>query len=385
MKESISIKNFGPVSNVEISDIKPLTVFIGGSATGKSTILKVIALFRYILKLGCIRSYLHHSKVSRSPFRLDFRKLIKENGLDSMVKGDTEVRYTFYGKSGEAYSVVYANRKLSVPAVSAEDLVFLKGCFITENRNAISSWLGNGLVRHGIQFGYYFNETLELFLSAAEQLKEVELPFINVKFVQKRLANGSKIFNLVPSSPDKDSFRLKEASSGMKTTVPLAVIARYMSEDFSFEDAFNRSVLDYVTRSGRIGDFRPIGGIDNFERVVSLHVEEPELSLDPDSQMMLMEFLIDNMFHGHHTHESYLMFATHSPYIVNYLNLLMAKYESDPRLGIRPDDVSVYLTQHDGTIHSVMVIDEHDRWVVDSSALAEQVESIYTEYATLRR
>ena len=37
MKESIIIKNFGPLTEVEINDIKPLTVFIGKSAGGKST------------------------------------------------------------------------------------------------------------------------------------------------------------------------------------------------------------------------------------------------------------------------------------------------------------------------------------------------------------
>ena len=38
MKESIIIKNFGPLKEVEIDDIKPLTVFIGKSAGGKSII-----------------------------------------------------------------------------------------------------------------------------------------------------------------------------------------------------------------------------------------------------------------------------------------------------------------------------------------------------------
>ena len=39
MKESIIIKNFGPLKEVEIDDIKPLTVFIGKSAGGKSITL----------------------------------------------------------------------------------------------------------------------------------------------------------------------------------------------------------------------------------------------------------------------------------------------------------------------------------------------------------
>ena len=47
MKESILIRNFGPISEVVIEDIKPLTIFIGESGSGKSTVVKVIALFRW--------------------------------------------------------------------------------------------------------------------------------------------------------------------------------------------------------------------------------------------------------------------------------------------------------------------------------------------------
>lgn len=37
MKESIHIKNFGPLKDIDIEEIKPMTVFIGESASGKST------------------------------------------------------------------------------------------------------------------------------------------------------------------------------------------------------------------------------------------------------------------------------------------------------------------------------------------------------------
>lgn len=56
MQESIVIKNFGPVKEVEISNIRLFTVFIGESGSGKSTVMKVIALFRWIYKMVNIRS-----------------------------------------------------------------------------------------------------------------------------------------------------------------------------------------------------------------------------------------------------------------------------------------------------------------------------------------
>ena len=51
MKESIIIKNFGPLKEVEIDDIKPLTVFIGKSAGGKSIIMKALIPQHYNLTL----------------------------------------------------------------------------------------------------------------------------------------------------------------------------------------------------------------------------------------------------------------------------------------------------------------------------------------------
>ena len=45
MKERLNIENFGPVKHLDI-EIKPLTLFIGTQGSGKSTISKIITIFR---------------------------------------------------------------------------------------------------------------------------------------------------------------------------------------------------------------------------------------------------------------------------------------------------------------------------------------------------
>ena len=50
IKESLLVKNVGALKNVERFDLKPLTVLIGASASGKSTLLKIVAMIRYIYK-----------------------------------------------------------------------------------------------------------------------------------------------------------------------------------------------------------------------------------------------------------------------------------------------------------------------------------------------
>ena len=76
MRESLLIKNFGPIREVEIDDIRPLTIFIGESGSGKSTIMKVLAMFRWIYKMMNIRSYLRFAGISKSPFRFSLSSYI---------------------------------------------------------------------------------------------------------------------------------------------------------------------------------------------------------------------------------------------------------------------------------------------------------------------
>ena len=111
MKESITIKNVGPLKNIQIDDIKPLTVFIGKSASGKSTIMKIVVLMRYIYKMVNIRSYLRNAKITRSPFKLRFDSLLHD-GLDKMITADTEIYYTVE-MNGNAYTISYAKKKLA--------------------------------------------------------------------------------------------------------------------------------------------------------------------------------------------------------------------------------------------------------------------------------
>ena len=57
MNEYLRIQNFGPVVDIELDNIVPLTVLIGESGSGKSTVMKVLSMFRWIYKRVVLRSY----------------------------------------------------------------------------------------------------------------------------------------------------------------------------------------------------------------------------------------------------------------------------------------------------------------------------------------
>ena len=110
------------------------------------------------------------------------------------------------------------------------------------------------------------------------------------------------------------------------------------AKEFSFKDAFKRSVLDYLYKQDRLEKFTPQINQSDLEKYVHIHIEEAELSLDPEAQRALISNLIDEAFHKNNEDRKLgLMIATHSPYIVNHLNVLL-------RAG--------YLKRQGKTIHS---------------------------------
>lgn len=155
MTEKIIIKNVGPLSYVEIEEIKPFTVLIGASASGKSTLMKVVALFRYIYKMLNIRSYLRNSNISRSPFRFRFDRLIQENGLIEYFNPNSEIVYTVIFEDGQ-YELVYRNKKLEAN-IRIEDrhIYFSKESFISESRNVLANWFSRPSVNRNSSLGFF--------------------------------------------------------------------------------------------------------------------------------------------------------------------------------------------------------------------------------------
>src|ERR1700744_4227246 len=94
MKESLSITNLGPIKRVELNDLGDFIVLIGESGSGKSTIMKVLALFRWLYKMQNIRSYLKHSNISKSPFKFRMETYLRNCGLEEFVTSKTTIFYT---------------------------------------------------------------------------------------------------------------------------------------------------------------------------------------------------------------------------------------------------------------------------------------------------
>lgn len=384
MKESIIIKNFGPLKEVEIDDIKPLTVFIGKSAGGKSIIMKVIVLMRYIYKMVNIRSYLKNAKITRSPFKLRFNSMLHD-GLKGMITAQTEIYYTVE-INGNKYTLKYTNRGLQSDInIPDKDLIFFKEAYVSGMRSLIPIWASKAVSVKGENLGFFFHETFNDFNDATDVIKEQKLEYLNLKMKVRKSGNRPKLFTIESLQNDAVPIELRYASSGIQTSAPLVAIVHYFAQEFSFKDAFQRSVLNYLYKQDLLTKFTPGINQNKLGKYVHIHIEEVELSLAPEDQRAFMSNLVEEVFHKNKKDRKLgLMVSTHSPYIVNHLNVLLrAGYFEKARENypfLEKDDIAVYRV-NEGKIISLMATDnDTGEYVINAFDMSDTMERIFEEY-----
>lgn len=387
MKESIIIKNFGPLKEVEIDDIKPLTVFIGKSAGGKNIIMKVIVLMRYIYKMVNIRSYLKNAKITRSPFKLRFNSLLHD-GLKGMITAQTEIYYTVE-INGNKYTLKYTNRGLQSDInIPDKDLIFFKEAYVSGMRSLIPIWASKAVSVKGENLGFFFHETFNDFNDATDVIKEQKLEYLNLKMKVRKSGNRPKLFTIESLQNDAVPIELRYASSGIQTSAPLVAIVHYFAQEFSFKDAFQRSVLNYLYKQDLLTKFTLGINRNKLGKYVHIHIEEVELSLAPEDQRAFMSNLVEEVFHKNKKDRKLgLMVSTHSPYIVNHLNVLLrAGYFEKARENypfLEKDDIAVYRV-NEGKIISLMATDnDTGEYVINALDMSDTMERIFEEYESM--
>ncbi|MCF0218566.1 MAG: ATP-binding protein [Muribaculaceae bacterium] len=382
MKEYITIKNFGPLQNIEDFEIKPFTFLIGESASGKSTMMKVLAMMRYLYKMANIRSYLYRSKITKSPFRIRLDSMLKRQGMTKMFTKESYIAYCVQMEDGRKYEVRIENGNLKKSEIIEEKhLSFSKISYISENRNIIPTWAQTSWKNKGATLGFYFHETNEDFGKASEGDKELLMNYVGMKMMITHPKGKPVRYRIVPTDNHHAPIELTEASSGIQTSAPLALIVNYLARDFSFKEAFNRSVMSYLYETDNLSKFKAVTEPTSLPKMIDIHIEEPELSLFPDAQCRLIETLLYTALHSSNDRSINIMLATHSPYILNYLNVVLNQTK-EGRVKLNDENTAVYCV-HDGTTMNLLMKDDKGRNVVDTLDLTETMSAIFNEYDEL--
>lgn len=381
MKEYISIKNFGPLKNIDNISIKQFTIFIGESASGKSTLIKVVAMMRYLYKMANIRSYLRHSNITKSPFRMRLNPMMERQGMEKMFKKESSLVYRVQMEDETEYEVSIKNGKLNIPSIKKEHLVFCKDSFVSENRNIIPTWAQKAFNNKGATLGFYFHETNNDFAKASAEDKILDMDYLGMKMTITHPKGKPTRYQIVPVDGRHNPIELTEASSGIQTSAPLVLIVDFMANDFSFKEAFNRSVMNYLYEMDDLSKFKAVSEPTELPKVVDIHIEEPELSLFPDAQCRMIDELIYKATHAKADRKVSLMLATHSPYVLNYMNVILNQ-KDDNHAMLTSNNTAIYRI-YEGMTQNLVMKNENNLDVVDTYDLTEIMSSIFNKYKEL--
>ena len=374
MSEYLRVKNFGPIVDIEFDNIAPLTILIGESGSGKSTIMKVLSMFRWIYKRVVLRSYVRQAKIKKTGIGIQMKTMLKTSQLDEYMKSDTEIVYR-----RNDFTISYSNGKLNAQAdIPAEDLSLEKICYISDKRSMIPDFMENKIEKKNAN--YYLQDTLENFLLAADSIRQLPIDYLNVELKIEKSNKGDR-YMIKGTRGMPCSIQLRNSSSGTQTVTPLSLIVEYYAKKFDAQKSMNSSLFTYLQDNDKLDLFNTAKNIGEIKsKNVHLFIEEPELSLYPDSQSRLMDFLISRCFMYDHPYNMTLMMATHSPYIVNYLNVLIRRAKESELAFVRPEDVDGY-NIFEGVAEPLKTL--NDRPIIDTRSMSDPITDMYTEFNTL--
>lgn len=364
IKEKLKIKNFGPIKDLDI-EIKPLMVFIGESGSGKSAILKLMSLLRWVHKQNNLQAF-NAEKEYKSIDSLFFENL-SVSEIKEFVTDKTRIEFII----DKTKYKLSANSKFTFKKIKDKEVTFDKVIFLTENRGILPYVKDNKFsLSVSSSFPYYFRDTYDNFNEANKdrktdfKIESTSLVLFNEEF------DKNKLF-IKDEKGKKFKIELENSSSGTKTALPIELIVNYYTQSFDFERVLGRIVTQKY---------------DNAKNL-SIFIEEPELSLFPAAQRRLINRLVKDCFVGNQQENctTRLAFATHSPYIVNHLNLLMEAFDKNNTeftegASISYDDLGVWLIQ-DGKLRDLKYRDKH---FIYTMVLSDDINEIYNHYDELQ-
>lgn len=314
MNEQLIVKNFGPIKDATV-DFKRVTVFIGPTGGGKSTLAKLAAIFRndYWQTQDTENEEKHRFDELLNGYQM--QDYIQETGKIEWKQSDATSSYTIQqlihsnkpSKRQQRYEQAQEllqqfDRRLAKTGqnVTPEEAYKLElmhmpdiiVCYIPAER-AFSGILANslaGLMLNKVAVPEVMLHFLNEFNRAQSKLYSfsLDIPFLQVSYrmygKQPRLDLGIG-----------EAVELGRSASGMQAVVPMMLI-----------------INDTIT-----GDYTQ----SKFPH--SFIIEEPELNLYPTAQQGLLNWLVEKCTKG----ENDLTITTHSPYILSSCNLLLEAYK----------------------------------------------------------
>lgn len=323
MNEQLIVKNFGPIKDATV-DFKRVTVFIGPTGGGKSTLAKLAAVFAtgmYYEKSNNDfkrKSAYEHYGLKNFFLENTFLFYTSAQFLLSFSNGEHEseqkyhnVEINFDPNDKHLIETILSGAdELGILPINSEIRLFLERLldtsdiskklpsfektykefysytpvYIPASRLFIPSveYSWAGLLRDDIGLPKDILDFANKFSISRQEVAELNINFLKAKYVH----NNNQDFIRIHES--ETLFRLYETASGIQSVTPMLVLLEHLSR--------------------------------NTEQAQSFIVEEPELNLFPLAQFELVKILVEKCAQTNGKND--LVVTTHSPYVLTALNLL---------------------------------------------------------------
>lgn len=369
---SIAIKNIGPLSDTGTLKIGQFNIIIGKQSTGKSTLLKILCFCKWIEKQIMIDednlyNYSHYSRFLKE--LIQFHRISK-----SFFNARSEIHFV-----GDCVKIdLVGNKNAKISRLSDFNKVRhnTKLSFIPSERNLVSAIKNVDRTYRTNDFDVLFNHLLE-WGEAKENYTE-EHP------IDLRIIDNMDYYY---DADYGDVLRQKEArlkispfyaSSGVQSVLPIMVMVDYFTGGSIFNrvTGLNKNNVAGVLKmlnNAEATDESKQNDIVEFAKVLyyrntQLFIEEPEQNLFPESQQILVEYLVRAINNATQItrRESSVTLTTHSPYIITAFNVLLKAHKAykekpqetaviiAPKAIVSPDKIHAYYIKADGTISNIV-------------------------------
>lgn len=325
MNERLVVKSFGPIRSIDIN-FRKVNLFIGDQGTGKSCIVKLYSTFRWLEKTLLTETYSldYFTKFVDARFK---KQLCGYHRIDDFFRNDTYILY-----ESALYKFVYAGNAFNIEKKNGTITGLPKIMYVPAERIILSSAekklkTFDGLPASNLTFNQTFWESKERFKDG------YSLPFGNLNYKYDSLNDISWIEGC------DYRVRLINASSGIQSALPVCIVSDYLGnivtsgkerpmsveelqklqketskimENENLSDSVKNAMLKHLSSRSRYNCFVNI-------------VEEPELSLFPESQNSMIRLLC-KVNNG--TTDNMLLLTSHSPYTLAILNNLVLAYKA---------------------------------------------------------
>lgn len=385
---TLHIKNIGPIKDV-LLELKRYNFFIGPQSSGKSTIAKIISHCLWMEKEIAVHPNMHNDMQYYGnmfiPQLEDFHNMHGYFGDKS----------AFLSYESDYIKTVFENQSCEIQLKSRiNSYERVKVMYIPAERNILvftNNFNGDNNID---SFAFDWLNATNYFHKDS-RFKILDL---GIEYYQEQ-KNG-KSENKIKSNDGIYDIKLTDASSGLQSVVPIATAVEFYTTIFYRSNIESKLLKPYQEKDrveiknflkeeleNNATEYNIKAVTNRMDRLLNTKrthfvIEEPESNLYPTTQIDLLNFIIKSS--SAKNRKNTVTITTHSPYIINQLNLLLKAFDQGKKVdgaAINFDELNVYAIQ-DGCIRDLKVRNEGVH-LIDTDMLSDDINDIYNSYEQL--